>query len=181
MPFVLKDELLKQLPDEPLAKKLSDQTFLFSDFVARAEFSWPQLNADVVVHGHCHQKSVFGMKGETVLLEKLGVRWTMLDTGCCGMAGSFGFSGGHYDLSMRIAEDKLLPLIRKVPATAFVVTNGFSCREQIHQGAGRSAIHVAQLALEALRTGHDNRLGTPLADADLAIVGESERAVTRTT
>jgi FAD/FMN-containing dehydrogenase/Fe-S oxidoreductase len=147
---VFKDELLKQLPDDAMAKRLSEQTFLFPDFVARADFEWPQFDADVIVHGHCHQKSLFGMKGETALLDKLGVRWKLLDTGCCGMAGSFGFNAEHYELSMKIAEDKLLPLVRSAPNNAIVVTNGFSCREQIQQGAGRQPIHLAQLALRAL-------------------------------
>ncbi|WP_185633585.1 FAD-binding and (Fe-S)-binding domain-containing protein [Burkholderia stagnalis] len=147
---VFKDELLKQLPDEPLAKRLAAQTFLFSDFVAQAEFAWPQLDADVIVHGHCHQKSLFGMKGETALLDKLGVRWTLLDTGCCGMSGSFGFNDAHYDLSMKIGEGKLLPLVRQASDDAIVVTNGFSCREQIEHGAGRTPLHIAQLAQRAL-------------------------------
>ncbi|WP_081068389.1 FAD-binding and (Fe-S)-binding domain-containing protein [Burkholderia stagnalis] len=147
---VFKDELLKQLPDEPLAKRLAAQTFLFSDFVAQAEFAWPQLDADVIVHGHCHQKSLFGMKGETALLDKLGVRWTLLDAGCCGMSGSFGFNDAHYDLSMKIGEGKLLPLVRQASDDAIVVTNGFSCREQIEQGAGRTPLHIAQLAQRAL-------------------------------
>ncbi|WP_081077667.1 FAD-binding and (Fe-S)-binding domain-containing protein [Burkholderia stagnalis] len=147
---VFKDELLKQLPDEPLAKRLAAQTFLFSDFVAQAEFAWPQLDADVIVHGHCHQKSLFGMKGETALLDKLGVRWTLLDAGCCGMSGSFGFNDAHYDLSMKIGEGKLLPLVRQASDDAIVVTNGFSCREQIEHGAGRTPLHIAQLAQRAL-------------------------------
>lgn len=151
---VFKDELLKQLPDDTMAKRLAEQTFLFSDFLGRADYDWPELDADVVVHGHCHQKSIFGMKGETALLDKLHVRWTLLDTGCCGMAGSFGFNADHYDLSMKIAEDKLLPLVRSAPASAIVVTNGFSCREQIEQGAGRQSIHIAQLALKALKREH---------------------------
>jgi Fe-S oxidoreductase len=147
---IFKDELLKQLPDDPMAKKLSGQTYLFSDFLALTDFAWPALDADVVVHGHCHQKSIFGMKGETALLDKLGVRWKLLDTGCCGMAGSFGFSSDHHEMSMKIGEDKLLPLIRETSQTALVVTNGFSCREQIVQATGRESIHIAQLALKAL-------------------------------
>ena len=102
------------------------------------------------MHGHCHQKSIFGMKGDTALLDKLGVRWSLLDTGCCGMAGSFGFNADHYDLSMKIAEDKLLPLVRNAPSETIVVTNGFSCREQIQHGAGRQPVHIAQLARQAL-------------------------------
>jgi FAD/FMN-containing dehydrogenase/Fe-S oxidoreductase len=147
---VFKDELLKQFPDDHVAKQLADQTFLFSDFVGGATIEWPKLDADVVVHGHCHQKAIFGMKGETALLDKLGVRWTLLDTGCCGMAGSFGFNADHYDMSMKIAEDKLLPTLRSAPSHAIVVTNGFSCREQIEQGAGRRPIHIAQLVMKAL-------------------------------
>ncbi|KXV16781.1 dimethylmenaquinone methyltransferase [Caballeronia megalochromosomata] len=147
---VFKDELLKQLPDDPLAKKLSAQTFLFADFIVRTDFDWPALDADVIVHGHCHQKAIFGMKGDTALLDKLGVRWTLLDTGCCGMAGSFGFDADHYEMSMKIGEDTLLPLVRKSAQETIVVTNGFSCREQIEQGANRKSLHIAQLALKAL-------------------------------
>ncbi|WP_410835579.1 FAD-linked oxidase C-terminal domain-containing protein [Paraburkholderia sp. SIMBA_030] len=147
---VLKDELLKQLPDHALAKQLSAQTFLFSDFVARQPFDWPTLEADVVVHGHCHQKALFGMQGDTALLTKLGVKWTLLDTGCCGMAGSFGFNAEHHALSEKIGEDKLFPLVRGASKETIVLTNGFSCREQIEHGTGRHALHIAQLAQRAL-------------------------------
>lgn len=151
---VFRDELLKQLPGDPLAQKLAKQTFLFSDFIAQTRFEWPRLDADVIVHGHCHQKSIFGMKGDTALLDKLGVRWSLLDTGCCGMAGSFGFNADHYDLSMKIGEEKLLPLVRASSQETVVVTNGFSCREQIEQGAARKPLHIAELALRALNEGH---------------------------
>jgi Fe-S oxidoreductase len=147
---VFKDELLKQLPGHPLAKKLSAQTFLFSDFVARQPFDWPTLDADVIVHGHCHQKALFGMQGDTALLNKLGVKWKLLDTGCCGMAGSFGFNAEHHALSTKIGEDKLFPAVRAADAETIVLTNGFSCREQIEQGTGRHAMHIAQLAQRAL-------------------------------
>nr|WP_245004932.1 FAD-binding and (Fe-S)-binding domain-containing protein [Paraburkholderia sacchari] len=154
---VFKDELLKQLPGNDIARRLSQQSFLFSDFVAQARFAWPALDADVMVHGHCHQKSLFGMNGETALLNQLGVRWTLLDTGCCGMAGSFGFNANHYELSMKIGEDTLLPLVRKAPRETLIVTNGFSCREQIEQGAGRHTLHIAELALRSLEQGQSNQ------------------------
>ncbi|SMG60754.1 FAD-binding and (Fe-S)-binding domain-containing protein [Paraburkholderia susongensis] len=150
---VFKDELLKQLPDHALAQKLSAQTFLFSDFVARQPFDWPTLAADVVVHGHCHQKALFGMQGDTALLNKLGVKWKLLDTGCCGMAGSFGFNVEHHALSEKIGEDKLFPAVREATAEnaqTLVLTNGFSCREQIEHGTGQHALHIAQLAQRAL-------------------------------
>ncbi|MFM0646472.1 FAD-binding and (Fe-S)-binding domain-containing protein [Paraburkholderia bryophila] len=150
---VFKDELLKQLPGHALAKQLSAQTFLFSDFVARQPFDWPTLSADVIVHGHCHQKALFGMQGDTALLNKLGVTWKLLDTGCCGMAGSFGFNAEHHALSEKIGEDTLFPAVREATAAnaeTIVLTNGFSCREQIEQGTGRHAMHIAQLAQRAL-------------------------------
>ncbi|WP_240766526.1 FAD-binding and (Fe-S)-binding domain-containing protein [Paraburkholderia flava] len=147
---VFKDELLKQMPTHPLAQQLAAQTFLFSDFVAREPFDWPTLDADVVVHGHCHQKALFGMQGDTALLTRLGVKWRLLDTGCCGMAGSFGFDARHRELSDRIGEDALFPALREAGRDVVVLTNGFSCREQIEQGTGRHALHIAQLAQRAL-------------------------------
>jgi FAD/FMN-containing dehydrogenase/Fe-S oxidoreductase len=147
---VFKDELLKQLPDHAQARRLATQTFLFADFVVREPFDWPKLDTEVVVHGHCHQKALFGMQGDTALLERLGVKWKLLDTGCCGMAGSFGFNAEHHALSEKIGEDKLFPSIRSAAADTIVLTNGFSCREQIEQGTGRHALHIAQLAQRAL-------------------------------
>lgn len=150
---VFKDELLKQLPDSDAARRLSAQTFLFSDFVARQPFEWPKLDAQVIVHGHCHQKTLFGMQGDTALLERLGVQWKLLDTGCCGMAGSFGFNEAHYAMSEKIGEDKLFPAVRAASQQTIVLTNGFSCREQIEHGTGRHALHIAQLAQRALAQG----------------------------
>ena len=133
-----------------IAERLSAQTFLFADFVVREPFDWPKLDAEVIVHGHCHQKALFGMQGDTTLLERLGVKWKLLDTGCCGMAGSFGFNAEHQALSEKIGEDKLFPAIRSAAAQTIVLTSGFSCREQIEQGTGRHALHIAQLAQRAL-------------------------------
>ncbi len=167
---VFKDELLKQLPDSEAARRLSAQTFLFSDFVARQPFDWPTLDAQVVVHGHCHQKSLFGMAGDTALLDRLGVQWKLLDTGCCGMAGSFGFNAKHHAMSEQIGEDKLFPAVRATPQDTLVLTNGFSCREQIEHGTGRHALHIAQLAQRALAAGSPRRLDANAADARPAAV-----------
>lgn len=147
---VFKDELLKQLPGNAVAKQLSEQTLLFSDFVAQFDFDWPKLDVDVLVHGHCHQKALFGMNQETLLLERIGVQWRLLEAGCCGMAGSFGLHRDHYDLSMKIGEDPLFSSIRAAKAGALIVTNGFSCREQIEHGTGRRPIHLAELLQRAL-------------------------------
>jgi FAD/FMN-containing dehydrogenase/Fe-S oxidoreductase len=169
---VFKDELLKQLPDHAQARRLATQTFLFADFVVREPFDWPQLNAEVVVHGHCHQKALFGMQGDTALLERLGVKWKLLDTGCCGMAGSFGFNAEHRALSEKIGEDKLFPAIRSAAADTIVLTNGFSCREQIEQGTGRHALHIAQLAQRALAA----RTVTPTASKTAAVASSAPQS-----
>ncbi|WP_460904984.1 FAD-binding and (Fe-S)-binding domain-containing protein [Paraburkholderia jirisanensis] len=167
---VFKDELLKQLPDSEAARRLSAQTFLFADFVAREPFDWPKLDAQVIVHGHCHQKSLFGMQGDTALLERLGVQWKLLDTGCCGMAGSFGFNDKHHAMSQQIGEDTLFPALRAAAPQTIVLTNGFSCREQIEHGTGRTALHIAQLAQRALAA------GTVRGPGDSAIAEGSVRA-----
>jgi Fe-S oxidoreductase len=121
--------------------------------VSRQPFDWPTFAADVIVQGRCHQKALLGMQGDSVLLNKLGVKWKLLDAGCCGMAGSFGFNAEHHALSLKIGEDKLFPAVREATAAnaeTIVLTNGFSCREQIEQGTGRHAMHIAQLAQRAL-------------------------------
>ena len=105
----------------------------------------------MLLHGHCQQKAVLGTSGTLAALRRIpDLEVRELDSGCCGMAGSFGFNAEHYDLSMKIAEDKLLPLVRTASAQAVVVTNGFSCREQIEHGTGRKPLHIAQLARMAL-------------------------------
>ncbi|WP_244797619.1 FAD-binding and (Fe-S)-binding domain-containing protein [Caballeronia grimmiae] len=147
---VFKDELLKQLPDDLLARRLASQTHLFSEFLCTAHIDWPRVETRVLLHGHCHQKSVFGMAGDVAILKKIGANFTVLDSGCCGMAGSFGFDTKHYDLSQKIGENVLFPAIRETDSDTVVITNGFSCREQIHDGTGRRVMHIAEFVLEVL-------------------------------
>lgn len=146
---VFKDEMLKLFPNDARAKELARYTFMFGDFLAQQNYEPPKMQAHVLVHTHCHQKSLFGVAGDQVLLDRLGVDWQQLDSGCCGMAGSFGFHKDHAAMSMAIGEQVLFPAIRKQPASTYVVTNGFSCREQISQGVKRKAVHIAELLYEA--------------------------------
>ena len=97
------------------------------------------------MHGHCHQKA-FGAVAPVLEILRLipGAAPELIETSCCGMAGSFGYDAAHYDVSMAMAELSLLPAIRKNPA-AIIVADGTSCRHQIDHGAGREAIHVAVL------------------------------------
>jgi hypothetical protein len=153
---VLRDEMTGLLPRDPDAQRLKQQTHLFSEFVvaqARPEDlpRLAQVERSAVVHGHCHEKALFGMDGEAELLRRLGVDATVLDTGCCGMAGSFGFEAGEkYRVSMAIGELDVLPKVRQAATDALVIADGFSCREQIQGSTTRRALHVAEVARMAL-------------------------------
>lgn len=149
---VFRNELRNLFPDEAAAIRLSAQSFLLSEFLEQflPDFEWPRLSAKAVVHGHCHQKAVMGMKAEESLLAKVGIDAHFLDAGCCGMAGAFGFEKGHYDLSVRIAERALIPALRQLGEETLVITNGFSCREQIQQLIGRTSLHLSEVLHTAL-------------------------------
>ena len=109
----------------------------------RHEF--PRLNGRAVVQGHCHHKSIFTMDAEEEVLKKLGLDFEILDSGCCGMAGAFGFEKDHYDISVRAAERVLLPRLREAPDKTLILADGFSCREQIRQLSGLYAHHLAEV------------------------------------
>jgi Fe-S oxidoreductase len=104
----------------------------------------------VLLHGHCHQKALWGVDSSAGLLRRLvGDRLAVPDTGCCGMAGAFGFTTGHYELSMAIGESDLLPAIRAEPE-AIIAAPGTSCRHQIVDGTGRRAVHPIEIAASTL-------------------------------
>ena len=144
---VFRDELCNLLPDDPRAKKLRDQTMLLSEFLVRHAPGYvpPQLTGDVVVHAHCHQRATFGTEDEMTLLKKTGANVTLLDSGCCGMAGPFGFEREKYDISQKLGNRVLLPAVRMAPAGTHVLTNGFSCAEQITQNTEVKPKHLADL------------------------------------
>ena len=148
---VFRDELLNLFPDDERARRLSRQTFLFSDFlVNHAQWSPPEIGGRAVVHGHCHQKAVLGMSADMTLLAQLGIKAELIDSGCCGMAGTFGFKPEHYELSLKAGELDLLPAVRAAADDTLVVASGYSCREQIDQCTERRALHIAEIARLAL-------------------------------
>src|SRR5579871_839178 len=153
---VFRDELVNLFPNDEDAKRLSQQTFLLSEFLAQQvnEDQLPKLRRKAVVHGHCHHKAVMGMSDEEQALKKLGLDVQMLDSGCCGMAGSFGFEPGeHYEVSVKAGERVLLPAVRDAARDTLIIADGFSCRTQIEQGTDRQALHMAQVIQMALREG----------------------------
>ncbi|MFL5819814.1 MAG: FAD-binding and (Fe-S)-binding domain-containing protein [Solirubrobacteraceae bacterium] len=152
---VFRDELVNLLPHDEDAKRLSLQTLTLAEFLdAHAgDWRWPQLARKAVVHGHCHHKAVMGMAKEEAALERLGLDFELLDSGCCGMAGSFGYEAGHYDLSVKIGERRLLPAVRAVSQDTLVIADGFSCKSQIEQLTDRRALHLAEVIKMALDQG----------------------------
>jgi len=140
---VFRDEMLDLRPHDQDAKRLHGQIFTLAEFLMRHNYQPPVLNQDIVVHGHCHQKAIIGLGAEKKLFHAMGVNAEILDDGCSGMAGSFGFERHKYDLSMRIYEHQLGPHLRA--SEKLVVADGFSCKTQIEQATGRRPLHTAQL------------------------------------
>ncbi len=145
---VFKDELLNFFPNDQRAIRLSQQTVMLSEMLTRSTNGWrpPDMSGSrIVVHGHCHQNSVLSMNDELRLLRGTGAKVDLLDSGCCGMAGPFGFEADKFDVSQTLAERVLLPAVRSAALGDVLVSNGFSCREQIKQNSSRRAVHLAQI------------------------------------
>ena len=160
---VFKDELLELFPTDTRALRLSEQVWLFADFLAaRAPgFAKDRLRranggANILLHGHCHHKAVFGGPGnEIALLREAGAQVELIDAGCCGMAGPFGFEAGKFEVSKAIANQGLLPAIEAASPTTIIVADGFSCREQIDQLTHTKALHIAEVLAATCRCGGD--------------------------
>jgi FAD/FMN-containing dehydrogenase/Fe-S oxidoreductase len=148
---VFRDELVNLFPDDEDAQRLSRQSFFLSEFLVREGYEPLKLTGRAIVHGHCHHKALAKMTNEETLLGKLGLDYEVLDSGCCGLAGSFGYEADHYDISMQIGERVLLPAVRAAGKDALVIADGFSCRQQIAHATGRRALHVAEVLEMALR------------------------------
>jgi len=155
--FGLRDEFISMLPGGDSAE-LALNAFLFEEFLAREHDAGrlqlklkalPQPKA--LLHGHCHQKAFAVMPAVKKVLGLVpGLAVEVIESSCCGMAGSFGYEARHYDVSMRMAEASLLPKIREAGKNTLIVADGTSCRHQIHDGAKRNAIHVARVLESAL-------------------------------
>jgi Fe-S oxidoreductase len=144
---VFRDELPNLFPDDPLATKFTQQTFLLSEFLQRKAEHWKpaRLARKAFVQGHCHHKSVLKFDDENSILQKLGLDYKVLAAGCCGMAGSFGFEADKYGVSVDIGERVLFPAVREAAPDTIIVADGFSCREQISQQTERHALHLAEV------------------------------------
>ena len=144
---VLRDDLLDLLPEDPRSALVSDATRTLAEVlsaVPTSERRLPSLEGvEIVAQPHCHHYSVMGWDADQALLESLGARVTRLE-GCCGLAGNFGMEAGHYDLSVAVASHSLLPSLSAQPVAVYLA-DGFSCRTQAAQLAGRGGVHLATL------------------------------------
>jgi Fe-S oxidoreductase len=140
-----RDELPALFPEEPRAARLARQTFTLPELLARSDYHPPVVPAHhVLYHRHCHQHAVLSPEIEIALLRRAGHDVEVLDSGCCGMAGAFGFQRRKYEISVALAERVLLPAVRANPG-ATIVADGFSCREQLRQLGDVRARHLAEL------------------------------------
>jgi FAD/FMN-containing dehydrogenase/Fe-S oxidoreductase len=143
------------LPDEPLAAAVAAGVRTFAEVLAGHADELPAAapGQRALVQVHCHQHADLGVEADRNVLAALDVDAEILDSGCCGLAGNFGFEKGHYDVSMACAERVLLPAVRAADADVAVLADGFSCRTQLRQAGQREPVHLAQLAARALGVG----------------------------
>jgi Fe-S oxidoreductase len=154
-----RDELPRLLPGDPRAARRARQAKMLGEHLAEsAGYQPPRMERRALVHVHCNHHAVIGFDSEQQLLSRIGLQLDMPETGCCGMAGPFGFEASHYEVAMQCGERVLLPAVRAAAPPQLVVTDGYACREQIAQSTGRRALHLAEVLPMAL---HDGVPGTP--------------------
>jgi Fe-S oxidoreductase len=167
---VFRDELTKMLPHDDDAARLARNAHHWAEFFLERDVKLPRLHGEALVWGHCHHKATGGIEPELSLLrDRMGLEVEMAKGGCCGLAGSWGFEAGKYDLSMKCGEIGLLPAVRQAEPSTLIVANGFSCRTQLAQsGVGREALHTAEVMKIARQAGN-RRLPGPLPERQAAL------------
>ncbi|MFC0005580.1 FAD-binding and (Fe-S)-binding domain-containing protein [Micromonospora siamensis] len=160
---VFRSDAHELFPADDDVTRLREQTVTLAELLHDHSPGWqpPHLDAHALIQTHCHHHAVLGTAADRAVLSAAGVDAQFLDSGCCGLAGNFGFEQGHYEVSEACAERVLLPAVRDAAETDVILADGFSCRTQVEQSsaAGRSAIHLAELLRAGLR--HDGVSGRP--------------------
>ena len=154
--LALRDDYHYLLPGDEQLKQTSQLVFTLEEFLADRLASlahllkpWPEQH--LLVHGHCHQKALVGMEPTRRVLEAIpAARVTLIDSSCCGMAGSFGYEAEHYQISLKMGAHRLFPAIRSASRNTLVVAAGFSCRQQIQHATGKRPVHPAQVLAGAM-------------------------------
>jgi FAD/FMN-containing dehydrogenase/Fe-S oxidoreductase len=184
---VFRDELTNMLGENEDAKRLQMQTFTLSEFLKQKapHYPLPTLHRRALLHGHCHQKAIDALDDKTygklfnekAVLDAMGVDYDQPEDGCCGMAGAFGFErSAHYDVSIRAGERALLPAVRRADDERIIIADGFSCREQVQQTTGRTALHLAQVIQLA---GREAKYGPQPGRPEQQLVEQRRRAQVR--
>jgi FAD/FMN-containing dehydrogenase/Fe-S oxidoreductase len=152
---VFRDELHGLFPDDPDASGLMANALTLSEFLEKRASYWtpPKFKRKALVQGHCHHKAIMRLYDEEDVMKKMGLDANVLTSGCCGMAGSFGYESDKYDVSIACGEHRLLPEVRKAGLSTVIMADGFSCKEQIEQDTNRHALHLAEVMQIALRHG----------------------------
>jgi FAD/FMN-containing dehydrogenase/Fe-S oxidoreductase len=176
---VFRSDAFELFPDDEDVRRLRQQTVTLAELLHDHTPGWqpPQMSAHALIQTHCHQHAVLGTAADQQVLADAGVRAEFLDSGCCGLAGNFGFEAGHYEVSQACAERVLLPAVRDAADTDVILADGFSCRTQVEQSAsdGRTAIHLAEL----LRAGLHGGSVPPRPEASWAVRPAAPSRVTR--
>jgi FAD/FMN-containing dehydrogenase/Fe-S oxidoreductase len=150
---VFRSDLPELLEGDEDAHRLAKQTRTLAEHLTDSGWEPPRIDRQAIAQPHCHQHAVLGFEADQKLLRSCGVDLDVLDAGCCGLAGNFGFERGHYEVSMACAEDTLLPAVRATNGETAVLADGFSCRTQINHGApGHEPRHLAELLATALKS-----------------------------
>ncbi|GFG52084.1 FAD-binding oxidoreductase [Mycolicibacterium agri] len=147
---VLRRDAAELVHDDAMAAAVAESTVTFAELLMRSDWTPPDVGADALVQTHCHQHAVLGFDADRALMAKAGIRADVPDSGCCGLAGNFGFERGHYEVSRAVGERVLLPAVRAAEPSTAIVADGFSCRTQIAHGTPRQALHLAELLASAL-------------------------------
>ena len=158
--LTLRDEYLYLLPQSSPAQVVADHAYTFEEFIAKLAdegkltLTFTDEPRQLLLHGHCHQKALVGTEPSKRMLSlPPNYHVTEVDSGCCGMAGSFGYEVEHYAISRQMAERRLLPAVRAATPDTIIVAAGVSCRQQIGHGQdGRAALHPAEVLRDAITT-----------------------------
>jgi Fe-S oxidoreductase len=164
---VFRSDARELMPGDRDVQRLRQQTVTLAELLRDHTDGWqpPRLSGKAIAQTHCHQHAIMGYDADQALLRAAGVDLDVLDAGCCGLAGNFGFEAGHYEVSRACGERVLLPAVRDASAGTLVLADGFSCRTQIEQsGTGRVPVHLAEVLAAGLR-GEPARPSRPAAPA----------------
>jgi FAD/FMN-containing dehydrogenase/Fe-S oxidoreductase len=155
--LTLRDEYLTLASDPARAQILAQNAYTFDEFVVREAAAggfqeiWRQAPGKALLHGHCHQKALIGNEASVAALKQAGYEVKVIPSGCCGMAGDFGYEIDHYEVSRRVGEDRLLPAVREAAPGTLIIASGVSCRQQISHFTDRKAVHMAEALAKALQ------------------------------